>query len=624
MRSERPIGAATRSANQFTVSFNDISYSVRRRPFYGEWKKLLSDICGDFHSGELTAIMGPSGAGKSTLMDILTGFTTSGWRGEVLVNGRKRNLASFRRLSAYIMQDDHMQPLLTVAESMWLAADLKLEFNKSATEKWLDTILKEMGLDNCANTRANDLSGGQKKRLAIALELISNPPIMFFDEPTSGLDSVAARQCLGLLKSLAREGRTIVCSIHQPSASLFDMIDHLYVMDKGHCIYTGSARNLVSFLMSFNLQCPAYYDPADFLLEVVNGDYGHEHLDQLINSSDRGKCKRWHDDGGSCSDSSSNDQSSKMRCVEYLPKLPLSATPIIYESQTSWASSAYYATGFFWQLRVLLRRNAIKLSRDKILSFTRLTMHLLIGLLVGSMYYQIGQDAAFALENFSLLFFTLMFVMYTAFSATLITFPDELPILTREHFNRWYKLRSVYIANKLADLPVQIAATACFTFVVYQMSGQISELRRLALFALMCLMVSLIAQIIGLIIGISLSVQNGVVFGPFAITPSLIFSGFFVYLRDAPSYIQWIFHVSFLKYGFEGVVLAIYGYGRPKMGCSADYCHFRLPEVLLDMVNMKYSSYWTSTIFMIGLYIVLDVTAYLLLRVRLKNRTYII
>lgn len=85
----------------------------------------------------------------------------------------------------------------------------------------------------------------------------------------SGLDSVTARQCLGLLKSLAEEGRTIVCTIHQPSASLFDMIDHLYVLDKGHCVYAGSAKNVVQFLKSFDLSCPIHYDPADFCEQFI-------------------------------------------------------------------------------------------------------------------------------------------------------------------------------------------------------------------------------------------------------------------------------------------------------------------------------------------------------------------
>ncbi|XP_011498995.1 PREDICTED: ATP-binding cassette sub-family G member 4-like [Ceratosolen solmsi marchali] len=604
--------------NQLNLTFADLNYRVRNGFFSKEKKNVLSNVSGDFRPGELTAIMGPSGAGKSTLMDILAGFTTSNVTGSILVNGQTRDLTAFRRTSAYIMQDDNLQSLLTVQEIMSVAANLKLDTSHSAKQEGVDVILREMGLDASRKTRTGNLSGGQKKRLAIALELISNPPIMFFDEPTSGLDSVTSRQCVGLLKSLAREGRTVVCTIHQPSAILFDMIDHLYVVAEGQCAYAGGAQNLLGFLQKLDLHCPTYHNPADFLLEIINGDYG-DHLPRLIASSGNGCSQLWRGHGGS------HDRRAKLprmasSAPELAPKIPLPTTPVFYESQAK--GSAYYATNSWSQLRILLWRNALRLSRDRVLTFTRLTMHFIIALLVGTIFYKIGQDAAYAIDNFNLLFFSMMFLMFSVFNATLITIPAELPILIREHFNRWYKLRSFYMANKLADLPVQVAATSTYALVVYQMSGQIPELNRLGLFVMMCVLVSLVAQTIGMILGTSLNVQNGVIFGPFAILPFMMFSGFFVHLNDAHPYLQWLFHMSFLKYGFEGVMVAIYGYDRPNMKCSKDYCHYISPKKLLKTVDMKNSEYWFSTLVLLGLYIALDLTAYFLLRLKLKQRLY--
>ncbi|KAG7202355.1 hypothetical protein KM043_018682 [Ampulex compressa] len=599
--------------------FEDVSYSVRTRIMARETRQLLWNISGDFRPGELTAIMGLSGAGKSTLMDILAGFTTSSVTGNVTVNGKVRNLAEFRRISSYIMQDDNLQPLLTVQEAMNVAADLKLTLSHRQKVQRIKEILVAMGLEGSCRTRTGELSGGQKKRLAIALELVNNPPIMFFDEPTSGLDSVTSKQCIAIMKQLSREGRTIVCSIHQPSATLFNMIDHLYVVADGYCVYTGATQNVLPYLSSLGLHCPKHYSPADFLMEICNGDYG-DHVARLVEAIDNGKSNRWRSTMsaslGKQEEITVQSMTASLKALQQLQQPPMR----LYSFETEYKHTPYYATSFWRQLCVLLKRNAIMLSRDRVLTFTRLLMHLVIALIVGTIYFKIGQDAAYVLDNFNLLFFSIMFLMFSAFSATLATFPSELPIVTREHFNRWYKLRSFYLANKLADFPVQLAAISTFTFIVYYMSDQLPETRRFGLYILMCLAVSLVAQAFGLILGTGMKVQNGMIFGPLIICPFLIFSGFFVHLNDAHPYLHWLFHLSFLKYGFEGIMVAIYGYDRPKLRCSEDYCHFSVPEKLLIAMDMKHTDYWFCLIVLIGLYVVLDIVAYGILKIRLKNR----
>ncbi|XP_047369704.1 ATP-binding cassette sub-family G member 1-like isoform X2 [Vespa velutina] len=579
-------------------------------------KTILRNISGDFRPGELTAIMGASGAGKTTLMDILAGFITSSFGGSVIVNGTERNLVKFRRSSTYIMQDDNIQPFLTVEEAMLVAADLKLTLKPRERLRRIEEILSVMGLKETRCTRIGALSGGQKKRLAISLELINNPPIIFLDEPTSGLDSVTSKQCIRFLKQLALEGRTIICTIHQPSASLFNMIDHLYIIAGGYCVYTGGTHNLVPYLSSLGLHCPTHYNPADFIIEICNGDYGN-HLSKLVETVQNGKSNAWR----------SSVNLSLNKAEEIIVTHMSASSKVLQQTnirvpsfEVEYKHTTYYATGFWKQFHILLRRNAIKLLRDKILILTRISMHLFIALIVGAIFFRIGQDATYVLDNFNLLFFNLMFLMFSAFSSTLITLPLELPILMREHFNRWYKLRSFYLANKFADFPVQFTATCIYTLIVYFMSNQILETKRLILYVLMCFVVTLVAQAIGFIIGAGLTVQNGVIFGPLFILPFTIFSGFFVHLTDAHPYLHWLFHISFLKYGFEGTMMTIYGYDRPKMHCSDVYCHFAMPNQLMIAVGMKHVDYWFCMIVLIILYIVLDTVAYIILRIRLRKR----
>lgn len=150
---------------------------------------------------------------------------------------------------------------------MTMACRLKL---KHSIDQYIDQetriteILDSLSLTHRRGSTATTLSGGERKRLSMALELVTNPSIMFLDEPTSGLDEVTAASCIRLLRRLAHEDRTIICTIHQPSAAMFELFDDIYLLAQGQCVFQGSPRTLIPFLLSENYACPKYNNPADY------------------------------------------------------------------------------------------------------------------------------------------------------------------------------------------------------------------------------------------------------------------------------------------------------------------------------------------------------------------------
>ncbi|KAJ9584324.1 hypothetical protein L9F63_021324, partial [Diploptera punctata] len=562
---------------------------------------------------------------------------TNGVTGTVTVNGLERDVRRFRRHSSYIMQDDKLQPLLTVQEAMAIAANLKLnsQFSSKLKQERVDQILSAMGLNEVKKTLTGSLSGGQRKRLAIALELVNNPPVMFFDEPTSGLDSCTSRQCVTVLKLLAREGRTVVCTIHQPSATLFEMFDHLYVITDGLCIYQGSTKGMVPYLSEVGLDCPPYHNPADFwlcfsVLEISTGDYGG-HNEALMAAIQNGKCNDWRRRQSERSSySNTTTLPSGLTTPVHAPGFP--STPVVkenhvsqYEMRHNEPTECYkqtHPTSFLTQFICLLRRTFLLILRDKFLTVARLIIHVIVGILIGLIYYEVGNDAAHVFDNFGLLYFCIMFLMFTAFSSMILTFPSEIPIISREYFNRWYSLKSYYLAITLADVPLQVICSIAYTVLVYNMTSQPSEVVRYVLFVTMCVMVAMVAQSIGLLIGVSMNIQNGMIWGALAIMPFTIFSGFFVHMNDASIYFQWLFHISYLKYGLDGVLISIYSYEREELECSIDYCHFTSPKKFLETLDMGNGSYWFNVFILSIMFLLFRLLSYFILLYRLKNRTF--
>ncbi|XP_021201259.3 ATP-binding cassette sub-family G member 1 [Helicoverpa armigera] len=584
------------------IHFSNITCTVKLGITKGS-KQILHGVHGRLRPRQLIAIMGPSGAGKSTLLDVLSGYRITGVGGAVFINGRGRIMKRFKRMSCYIQQDDRLQGLLTVGENMKLAADLKLPTNLDKYEKGevIEDILTNLGLYEHMNTRGAQLSGGQRKRLSIALELINNPLIMFLDEPTTGLDSSSCTQVVQLCRSLAHQGRTIVCTVHQPSASLFALFDQVYVLAAGRCMYQGTTKNLVPYLEQGGIPCPIYHNPADYIIELSCGEYGQDKIDLMANKSENGRALDWLDDH------------QNIPTMEGLRKLlPLSVLrdtePTGGDEETSQSN----------QLRVLIKRGFMKAKRDATMTHLRLIVNVVVGIMLGSLFINAGNEGSRVIENYNLLFAILMHHMMSPMMLTILTFPNEMSILSKEHFNRWYSLGSFYTSITIVDLPVSIVGCAVFSVIVYTMSSQPLDIVRFSMFFAISLYTVLVAQSFGLMIGAVFSVVNGTFLGPTLSVPMMMFAGFGVTLRDLPAYLRWGSYVSYLRYGLEGFIGAIYGLNRPILDCNgALYCHYKHPRTFLNEVAMSPDQFWWDVLALSVFVVVLRIAAFVLLKWKL-------
>ncbi|KAG1660600.1 Protein white [Nymphon striatum] len=244
-------------------------------------------VNGEAKPGEIVAIMGSSGSGKTTLLNVLNRKNCGSFKvsGSIRVNNKKMD-KKFAKLSAYVQQDDLFYPTLTVKEHLKFQAALRMDRHIRHEERMskVDKVIIDFGLKKCENTKIGGvllqmvfkgISGGEKKRLAIASEVLTNPSVLFLDEPTSGLDSFMAESVIDSLINLARLGRTVICTIHQPSSQLFSKFDKLMLLSNGRVAFFGSLTDAEVFFSQCGLACPRLFNPADhyiYSLAVVPGD----------------------------------------------------------------------------------------------------------------------------------------------------------------------------------------------------------------------------------------------------------------------------------------------------------------------------------------------------------------
>ncbi|KAJ3022015.1 UNVERIFIED_CONTAM: hypothetical protein HDU68_009354 [Siphonaria sp. JEL0065] len=602
-----------------TIQFSDICYTLPTG------QNLLTNITSSASAGQLTAILGPSGAGKSTLLDILAGKEKRGKiTGSLTFDGVPFNAKDSKHTVAYVDQDDLLLPSLTVRETLLFSARLRLAEGMTDKEKaeQVDQVIETLGLSHVANTRVGGfgmrgISGGERRRVSIGVELVTSPGILFLDEPTSGLDSYNAHAVIEALHNLAHvHHKTVVFTVHQPRSDVFAMFDQVIVLAAGAILYAGRGVDTAAQLRQQGAPCPEGYNLADHLLDLAMEESKKsdgDHIRDRSNNAPSFLINIGGKDGG------------VLRKRTNVPKLDSQErtlaesgkTPVVLEHVAPVPTAR---VGFLTQLSELIRRSYRHLIRTPSLFFGHIGISIVMGIFVGGVYFHSDSSISGVQNRLGSLFFVLSLVGFSSLSA-IGSLAQERNLFIRERSNGVYGSMPYYISKLVSDilplrvLPAFLTGTIAFFMVGYDTTGD-----HYPKFLVMLLLFSAIMGLTCLSLGVLMSdVGTATLAGAILILFKMLFAGLIISQDSIPKALQWIQYLSFFRYPYEG--MAVNDLGLLQIQDTFDGSSVNLPAALiLEKFGFKLDNYGQDLLITIVLMVVLVAVTGLLIDVRLKER----
>ncbi|CAA7402165.1 unnamed protein product [Spirodela intermedia] len=509
---------------------------------------LLTEVSGEAKPGRLLAIMGPSGSGKTTLINVLAGQLTASPRlhltGYLDVNGQPRSGGEYK--IAFLRQEDLFFSQLTVRETLSLAAELQLPdgLSAEARDEYVNKLLFRLGLINCADsivgdTKVRGISGGEKKRLSLACELIASPSLIFADEPTTGLDAFQAEKVMETLQQLALDGHTVICSIHQPRGSIYSKFDDIILLSEGSVVYMGPAKEEpLSYFAKFGYQCPDHVNPAEFLADLISVDYtsaesvfsSQKRIDDLVEAFSQIV------PNVPCTIPITRRDGSKTS-VKFTKK------PIVKRRGGWWKQ--------FW---LLLKRAWMQASRDGPTNKVRTRMSIASAMIFGSVFWRMGRTQTSIQDRMGLLQVAAINTAMAALTKTVGVFPKEKAIVDRERAKGSYTLGPYLLSKLLAEIPVGAAFPLIFGTILYPMARLHPTLSRFVKFCGIVTAESFAASAMGLTVGAMVpTTEAAMALGPSLMTVFIVFGGYYVNAENTPLIFRWIPRVSLIRWAFQGL-----------------------------------------------------------------------
>ncbi|XP_024966787.1 ABC transporter G family member 11-like [Cynara cardunculus var. scolymus] len=515
----------------------------------GKTRPVLEGVTGYARPGEILAIMGPSGSGKSTLLDALAGRLNSNTRqsGDILVNGFKKTLAY--GTSAYVTQDETLITTLTVRESVYYSALLQLPDSMSKAEKKerAEMTIREMGLQDSMDTRiggwgAKGLSGGQKRRVSICIEILTRPKLLFLDEPTSGLDSAASYYVMSRIARLdEHQGRTIIASIHQPCSEVFDLFHNLCLLSSGRTVYFGDTSSAKEFFAFNGFPCPSFQNPSDHFLRSINKDFD-EDIEQ-----------------GSCGRKSSEEVIKTLidsyRSSTTYQDVNNTVTEIYKKGLEVNDKKKNDHASFSTQCLVLTRRSLVNMHRDLGYYWLRLGIYIAICLGLGTIFFDLGSSYSSIQARSSMLMFVATFLTFMAIGG-FPSFVEDMKVFESERLNGHYTTGAFVIANTLSSMPYLVLVSLIPGVLAYYLAGLREGFDHFAYFAstlFSCML--LVESLMMIVASLVPNYLMGIIAGAGIQGLMILGGGFFRLPNDLP-HPFWkypLYYVAFHKYAYQGL-----------------------------------------------------------------------
>ncbi|KAK4054896.1 hypothetical protein OIV83_000820 [Microbotryomycetes sp. JL201] len=510
---------------------------AHRKAFIGkknDGRVLLDELSGEVDGG-LCAILGPTGAGKSTFVDILAGKRKSGEQSGTVQFLDPSGVDTQKISLGFVDQHDVLPATSTVREAMMFAAELKMPetVSKEAKAERVFEILQQLGLQDVAdsrigNTERRGISGGERRRLSIGLELLAAPAVLICDEPTSGLDSTSAMRVVQVLKNLtsSSHGRptTVITTIHAPSSQAYHMFDQVILLGRGgHLLYNGPLDNVKAHFAARGRPVPADWNPADHLLDIASETVLSPH-----------------------EPSTSSKAGSEEHAVHKLS--PASESSSLKIDRRSPAT-------MFTQFEVLAQREMLNLKRD----WTSATMHIvvsaLVGLFVGGIYYQVDTTIGGFQSRVGSLFFLGSLLAFSSLSA-LSNFATVKLLYLRERSNALYAPLPWLASRVLFDIiPLRVIPTIIVSCIVYWMVGLTPAAAQFFKFLLMLVLFNIATVLWNLLLAANVEAGIAILISAVLNLFQMAYAGFFVNLGSIPAVLRWLQWIAPLKYCLEALTV---------------------------------------------------------------------